>query len=624
MIDTPTLIDIQGLKTYFHTEGGVVKAVDDISISIKEGQTLGLVGESGSGKSVTSLTIMKLLPEASSEIAAGSISFLGQDLVKLPEADMRKVRGNDISMIFQEPMTSLNPVFKVGDQVAEAIMLHQKVSKSEALKRTIELFEEVGIPDPERRIKSYPHEMSGGQKQRVMIAMALSCEPKLLIADEPTTALDVTIQAQILDLMRKLRDERGMSILFITHDLGVIAEIADHVAVMFRGKLVELGSVMDIFRNPQHPYTKGLLECRPRLETRYRTLPTVADFLEVRQKEDGTSETIEKPLDDARLQELASQGRGRYLHPQTEVTGAGYDVSKIQSADLTWVPENEKPALSVQNLKVYFPIKGGVFGRTKDWVRAVDDVSFNVYRGQTLGLVGESGCGKTTCGRAIIRLIEPTEGVVNYEDVDMASLAGEALRSIRRRIQIIFQDPYSSLNPRMSVENALIEPMKVHGIGNSRTDRRDRAASLLEEVGLEADHLRRYPHEFSGGQRQRICIARALTVEPDFIICDESVSALDVSVQAQVLNLLKQLQLQRGLTYIFISHDLSVVKFMSDMMAVMQHGKIVEFGPSESIYADPQKAYTSDLIEAIPKDSLDDIQGRQNDRLAALAKRVGQ
>lgn len=623
MADTQTLLDIVGLKTYFHTEGGVVKAVDDLTINIKVGQTLGLVGESGSGKSVTSLTIMRLLPESSSEIPAGRISFLGKDLVKLPEPEMRAIRGKEISMIFQEPMTSLNPVFTVGNQVMEAIRLHQNVSKEEAEKRTVDLFREVGIPEPERRIGMYPHEMSGGQKQRVMIAMALSCNPKLLIADEPTTALDVTIQAQILDLLRRLRDQRGMGILFITHDLGVIAEIADEVAVMFRGKLVEFGKVIDIFTNAQHPYTKGLLACRPTLDTTFKRLPTVVDFMRTESQADGSVKVIEKPLDESRMTDLTNRGRERMLHPRSVLSAIGHPFEAGgHRPNTTCVDETTSPTLSVKNLKVHFPIRKGVFSKIVDYVRAVDDVSFDVFPGQTLGLVGESGCGKTTTGRAILRLVEPTDGTVMFQGMNVRELAGEELRLMRRKIQIIFQDPYSSLNPRMTVESCLIEPMAVHGLGTSWSDRRDRAAALLEEVGLATEHLRRYPHEFSGGQRQRICIARALTVEPEFVICDESVSALDVSVQAQVLNLLKDLQEERGLTYIFISHDLSVVKFMSDMMAVMKAGKIVEFGPSEAIYANPQQEYTRVLINAIPKDSLDDIRQRQADREAALAKRM--
>ena len=623
MPEAPTLIDIRGLKTWFHTEDQVVKAVDGLSIRIREGQTLGLVGESGSGKSVTSLSIMRLLPEVSARIEAGEISFLGRDLVRLPMKEMRRIRGRDISMIFQEPGTSLNPVYRVGSQVVEAIVLHQKVSRAEARRRAIALFDEVGIPDPQRRIDSYPHEMSGGQKQRVMIAMALSCNPKLLIADEPTTALDVTIQAQILDLIRKLRDERGMSILFITHDLGVIAEIADEVAVMFRGKVVEYNTVERIFANPQHPYTRGLLACRPKLATEYKRLPTVADFMEAREDGAGDLRVIEKPLDDARLQQLISKGRGRLLHPQAELQAIGHAWEEDKHArDTRTVPAGAPPILKVTDLKVHFPIRKGVFSRVAGYVKAVDGISFNVYKGQTLGLVGESGCGKTTTGRAILRLVPITAGRVDFEGADLAHVNGEALRRLRRRIQIVFQDPYSSLNPRMTVESMLIEGMRVHGLGGTKRDRRDRAARLLEEVGLEAGHLSRYPHEFSGGQRQRICIARALAVEPEFIICDESVSALDVSVQAQVLNLLKDLQEEHGLTYIFISHDLSVVKFMSDMMAVMKDGSIVEFGPSEAIYGHPKDEYTRKLIAAIPNASLENIRRRQQQRQAAQARRT--
>ncbi len=621
MPEAATIIDIEGLKTYFHTDEGVVKAVDDLSVKIKVGHTLGLVGESGSGKSVTSLSIMKLLPEVSARIEAGSISFLGRDLVRLPDVEMRSIRGKDVSMIFQEPTTSLNPVFRVGKQVMEAIILHQKVSKSEARSRTIELFKEVGIRDAERRVDSYPHEMSGGQKQRVMIAMALSCNPKLLIADEPTTALDVTIQAQILDLLRQLRDERGMAILFITHDLGVIAEIADEVAVMFNGKLVEQNTIEQIFTNAQHPYTKGLLACRPQLDSTFKRLPTVSDFMETKEV-NGQIEVVERKVDDKRMQELVSKGRGRMLHPRTELDAVGHPWEQgHHEEDTTMVPEGQEPVLKVEDLKVHFPIKKGILSRTVDYVRAVDGISFNVYKGQTLGLVGESGCGKTTTGRAILRLVPPTSGNVTFEGIDISSVRGEELRAVRRRIQIIFQDPYGSLNPRMTIEAALTEPMAVHKLCDNRKQRREKAASLLEEVGLVGDFLGRYPHEFSGGQRQRICIARALAVEPDFIICDESVSALDVSVQAQVLNLLKDLQEQYGLTYIFISHDLSVVKFMSDMMAVMNMGKIVEFGPSENIYEDPSEDYTKKLIAAIPKDTIENIRERQRAREEAQKKR---
>ncbi|MEX2169035.1 MAG: ABC transporter ATP-binding protein [Pirellulales bacterium] len=613
------VIDVENLSTFFHTEDGVVRAVDQVSFRVDPGRTLGIVGESGSGKSVTSLSIMQLLA-STAEIESGRISFLGKDLVRLPEPQMRSIRGKEISMIFQEPMTSLNPVFTAGYQVMEAILLHQKVSKEEARKRTIALFDEVGIPEPEVRVDSYPHQMSGGQKQRVMIAMALSCNPKLLIADEPTTALDVTIQAQILDILRRLRDQRGMSILFITHDLGVIAEIADDVLVMYRGKMVEYGPVLDIFSKPQHPYTKGLLACRPRLDTPYRKLPTVDDFMETRTV-DGDIRIVEKSMSDVRLKELKTWGRGRMLHPRSKLAAMGHPWEEgHHGPDDIALPESAKPLLSVQNLQVHFPIRRGIFSRTVGHVKAVDGIYFDVYPGQTLGLVGESGCGKTTAGRAILRLIEPTAGIVEFDGIDVGNLGSGSLRELRGRMQIIFQDPYGSLNPRMTIESAIVEPMVIQGIGKNRAERRERAAELLKEVDLEPAFLRRYPHEFSGGQRQRLCIARALAVEPEFIICDESVSALDVSVQAQVLNLLKDLQNKRGLTYIFISHDLSVVKFMADMMAVMNAGKIIEFGPSENIYADPKDPYTKRLIAATPKDDLDHIRRRIADRDKAKDK----
>jgi peptide/nickel transport system ATP-binding protein len=612
----PILLEVADLRTFFHSEEGVVKAVDDLSFKLEQGRTLGIVGESGSGKSVTSLSIMRLL-SSTAKIETGKISFLGRDLVRLPERQMQSIRGRDISMIFQEPMTSLNPVFTVGAQIMEAIILHQRVSKAEARSKTIDLLREVGIPKPEQRVDSYPHQMSGGQKQRVMIAMALSCNPQLLIADEPTTALDVTIQAQILEILRKLRDNRGMAIIFITHDLGVIAEIADEVLVMYRGEEVEYGPVLEIFSNPKHPYTKGLLACRPRLETKYRRLPTVDDFMQT-VREGDTVRIIEKKMDAARLQHLESTGRGRLLHPKTELSWIGHPWEEgLHAADTQTVAEGTVPLLAVKNLQVYFSVRRGILARTVDHIRAVDDVSFNVYRGQTLGLVGESGCGKTTTGRAILRLIEPTAGKVLYNGTDVAQLSARELRKLRGKMQIIFQDPYGSLNPRMTIEAAITEPMVIQRVGANTADRRERAAQLLREVDLKPEFLRRYPHEFSGGQRQRVCIARALAAGPDFIICDESVSSLDVSVQAQVLNLLKELQEKHGLTYIFISHSLSVVKFMADMMAVMNNGKIVEFGPSENIYKNPKEAYTRRLIDATPKDNIDLIRKRVSERASA-------
>ena len=593
------LLQIVGLRTYFHTEDKVVRAVDlaaDTRLEIRPSHTLGVVGESGSGKSVTALSIMRLLPPETARIEAGEIVFLGRDVVGLPQSAMRNVRGKDIGMIFQEPMTSLNPVFTVGDQVMEPIMVHEDVTKAEARERALALFREVDIPDPERRLDTYPHEMSGGQKQRVMIAMALSCNPKLLIADEPTTALDVTIQAQILDLLRKLRDTRGMSIMFITHDLGVIAEIADEVAVMFQGHLVEHGNVLQIFESPRHPYTRSLLACRPSLDTRFRRLPTTSTFMDWHIDDQNRLVIDEKEVSPGELAKLEHVGRDKMVAPEGE------------------------PLLSVKDLKVYFPIRKGVLGRVHDYVRAVDGVSFKVWPGQTLGLVGESGCGKTTCGRALLRLIENkggtrVEGEVWVKDRDIFHLPTKEFRELRRNMQIIFQDPYSSLNPRMTVGDMISEPMEVHKLYKTKAERNERVAHLLEEVGLEAAHMNRYPHEFSGGQRQRISIARALALDPKFIVCDESVSALDVSVQAQVLNLLKDLQEAHDLTYIFISHDLSVVKFMSDTMAVMKDGKIVEMGIADEIYANPKEAYTRRLIDAVPSDDLDHIRARREERV---------
>ncbi len=584
------LLEVEGLRTRFDSDEPVV-AVDGVSFSIAPGRTLGLVGESGSGKSVTSLSVIGLLPETAT-ITAGSVSYLGRDLVKLPRRALRPLRGAEIAMIFQEPGTALNPVLKVGKQVAETIRIHEKVSRKEAMERVRALFEEVGIPRPAERVHSYPHELSGGQKQRVMIAMALACSPGLLIADEPTTALDVTIQAQILDLLRRLRDERGMAILFITHDLGVIAEIADDVAVMYEGKLVEQAEILELFENPKHPYTKGLLACRPRLDSSFRRLPTVADFMEASGEERATPN----------LEALSNVGRPRLLHP---------GAAPGEEAAVEHVPSNAQPLLSVRDLEVVFEARRGLFAGGAPQVRAVDGVSFDVYRGQTLGLVGESGCGKTTLGRAILKLTAIAAGSIVFGGVDLAGVRGRMLRRMRRRFQLVFQDPYASLNPRMRVDALVTEPMAVHEIAIDRKERRARAADLLREVGLEERHLERYPHEFSGGQRQRIAIARALAADPELLICDECVSALDVSVQAQVLNLLKDLQDERGLTYLFISHDLSVVQFMADMIAVMRSGKIVEFGAAGRVYADPQADYTRELIAAVPEDSLEAIRRRR-------------
>lgn len=584
------LLDVRNLKTYFKSEDNIVKAVDDVSFQLKRGETLGIVGESGSGKSVTALSIMQLVPKPMGQIVGGNILFNSPskgilDLTKISEREMQKERGNDISMIFQEPMTSLNPVYTCGDQVMEAILLHQKLSKTEAKQKTIELFEKAKLPRPKDIFNAYPHQISGGQKQRVMIAMAMSCNPSVLIADEPTTALDVTVQARILELMCQLRDENDMSIIFITHDLGVIAEIADRVMVMYHGKVVESGTTYDIFNNPQHPYTKGLLACRPRLNMKLRVLPVVSDFME----KDESGNIVEK-----KDHKFSSVGHALLYNFVSE------DEIKDRQDDL----KKKEPHLKVKDLQTYFPISKGLFGKVTDYVKAVDNVSFDVYPGETLGLVGESGCGKTTLGRTILRLIEPTGGDIYFEGKSIKDVQGEDMRKLRKDMQIIFQDPYSSLNPRMTIGEAIIEPMRVNGVLESDFQRRRRAVELLETVSLSAKQFERYPHEFSGGQRQRICIARALALNPKFIICDESVSALDVSVQAQVLNLLNKLKEDFNFTSIFISHDLSVVKFMSDRILVMNKGKIEEIGYAEEIYNNPQSEYTKKLINSIPKGDL--------------------
>ena len=577
------LLEVRNLVTEFRAEDGWVRAVNGVSFTLNRGEIIGIVGESGSGKSVTSLSTMRLIPNPPGKISGGEILFhepdkAPVDLVKLSEAEMRSYRGNRIAMIFQEPMTSLNPVFSCGEQVMEALILHQRLDKKTAKAQTIQLFEKVKLPRPTVIFDSYPHQLSGGQKQRVMIAMAMSCNPAVLIADEPTTALDVTVQKTILELMQELQQQNDMGILFITHDLGVIAELADRVIVMYKGNIVEQGRVQDIFKNPQHPYTKGLLACRPPLDKRLKKMPTIADFM--REDEQGKLIAIEQSVDEAVNQQVETH----------EERAARHELLYKQ-----------KPILEVRNLNTLFPIKKGLLGRVSDYVRAVDNITLDVYPGETLGLVGESGCGKTTLGRSILRLIEPTSGQIIFKGKDLATLSPKEMRTMRKDIQIIFQDPYSSLNPRMTIGNAIMEPMQVHGILANETERKKKVIELLERVSLKEMHFNRYPHEFSGGQRQRICIARALALRPEFIICDESVSALDVSVQAQVLNLLNELKRDFGFSYIFISHDLSVVKFMSDRMVVMQKGRIEEMGDPEEIYRAPKSEYTKKLIAAIPK-----------------------
>lgn len=581
------LLTIRNLKVAFKHENQWLEAIHGIDLDVMAGRTLGLVGESGSGKSVSSLAVMHLLNERVSRIKADSICIEGEEIKGYSERQMAEVRGKRIAMIFQEPMTSLNPVYKCGFQVSEMIMQHEGrtalrpfdelraqgpgfVGKKEAKERVIELFKQVMLPRPEAIYDSYPHELSGGQKQRVMIAMAIACHPQLLIADEPTTALDVTVQLEILKLLRKLQNETGMGMIFITHDLGVVAEIADDVAVMHNGEILERGTVQEILNRPQHPYTQGLLACRPPMDVRLKRLPIVKEFL------DGQWQG----------------GKAQILH-DLQIT------EEERKAHLEQL-YSKQPLLKVEHLQTWYPLRKGVFNHVYGHVKAVDDVTIDVYEGETLGLVGESGCGKTTLGRSILRLAEPTGGKVWFDGIEVTALKGQTLRDFRKQAQIVFQDPYSSLNPRITIGEAIAEPMCVHGFEKSHAKLRNIACDLLEQVGLKAEHYDRYPHEFSGGQRQRICIARALAVNPRLVICDESVSALDVSVQAQVLNLLNRLKAERNLTYIFISHDLSVVRFMSDRVVVMYNGKPVETNEADALFEHPLNAYTKKLIDALP------------------------
>lgn len=562
--DLHYIIEVKNLSISF----GDKQVLNNINFKVEQGDTLGIVGESGSGKSLTSLAIMGLLSPNVTIHPESEILFRQDDkmidLLKLSPKELEEIRGNEIGMIFQEPMTSLNPSLRCGEQVEEEIRLHQNLSKEEAKKKVLHLFEQVKLPNPERIYKAYPHELSGGQKQRVMIAMAISCEPKLLIADEPTTALDVTVQKATLDLLKELQEKNNMSMLFISHDLGVIANVCEEVLVMFRGDVVEQGNVETIFNHPKENYTKGLIACRPRLDERAKRLPTVKDFLE-----NPNFKT-----------EIYTEEEREAFH------------EKIYA---------NPPILEVKNLKKYF-YPSTLFGNaTIPNVKAVDDISFKVYPGETMGLVGESGSGKTTLSRTVLLLEKPTAGEIYYNGIDITKLKKEQIRKLRREIQIIFQDPYSSLNPRQTIAQIITEPMQVHKIGLNKAERLKTASSLLQKVGLSDQDLNKYPHEFSGGQRQRIGIARALALNPKFIICDESVSALDVSVQAQVLNLLNDLKTEFGFTYIFISHDLAVVKYMSDQLLVMQHGEMKELNDADKVYAHPTTNYTKELIEAIPK-----------------------
>ncbi len=570
MITVP-LLHIKNLSVDFSTDKASVNALKNIDISIFRGEIMAIVGESGSGKSVTSLSILQLLATPPAIYTSGELLLTVVDetidILQTPREKLRAIRGNQVAMIFQEPMSSLNPVLTCGYQVMEAIRQHHTISDTESERRTIALFEKVKLPDPAGIFHRYPHQLSGGQKQRVMIAMAMSCEPSLLICDEPTTALDVTVQKNILQLIRELQQQNNMGVIFITHDLSVVAEIADRVAVMYKGSIVEQGTANQVFNSPQHPYTKALLACRPALHPKGERLPVVSDFM-------GVTET------------------GEIVEKQVQVIHSIPDVQP-QTA-------NPKTLLSVENLKVWFPLKRSFLGNIRSYTKAVDEVSFTIYEGETLGLVGESGCGKSTLGRAMLRLVEATLGSIKYKGFDLRQADEKTIRSLRKEMQIIFQDPYSSLNPRMTVGEAIAEPLLVHKLASSAKARKEKVMELLEKVNLGSAYYHRYPHEFSGGQRQRIVIARALALRPSFLVCDESVSALDVSVQAQVLNLLNDLKKEFGFTAVFISHDLSVVRYISDRIMVMNKGKIEETGPAEQVYAHPQNAYTQRLIASIP------------------------
>lgn len=556
------LLTINDLTLEFRSDDNSNLALSHITFQLFPNEIVALVGESGSGKSVTSLSILQLLPPAAHYIS-GEILFSDWegnplDLLQKSPAQLQKIRGNKIAMIFQEPMTSLNPVLTCGDQVMEAILVHKKISRQQAKAKTLEWFTKVKLPSPESVFNRYPHQLSGGQKQRVMIAMAMCCEPSILICDEPTTALDVTVQKTILELIKELQKQTGMGVIFITHDLGVVAEIADRAIVMYKGEIVEQGTTRNVFLNPIHPYTRALIACRPVNHNRGERLPIVSDFME------GNKSELVKYSETSKL-------------------------------------VNNAVLLKVENLHVHFGKHSSLFRRKQEIVRAVDGVSFDLYKGETLGLVGESGCGKTTLGRTILRLIEPTSGKIIFNGEDLKAKRPGDLLNLRKDLQIVFQDPYSSLNPRISIGSALSEPLKVHGIIKTESGRKQKVMELLEKVDLRPEHYNRYPHEFSGGQRQRIVIARALALDPSFIVCDESVSALDVSVQAQVLNMLNDLKKEFGFTVIFISHDLSVVRYISDRILVMNKGKIVESGPSDQIYYNPEQEYTINLVASIPK-----------------------
>ena len=648
------VLKIEDLCVDFLRNGSYLPAVSHLSYELFRGRTLGIVGESGSGKSVSTLCIMQLLPPAPKCRVSGSIHFFEHsrsiNLLSLSEDEMRHYRGNRISMIFQEPMTSLNPVQKCGAQVVEMLQQHDHVSNKEARKRVLALFDEVLLPRPEKIFDSYPHEISGGQKQRVMIAMALICHPDIIIADEPTTALDVTVQKTILELLRQLQSKYNIGIIFITHDLGVIAQIADDVAVMYHGEVVEQGSAQQVLYHPQHPYTQGLLACRPPLDSRPRRLPTVKDFLEgnapveslppspsqhsplstspssptsptqptqtsstqptqassshldqASPAQSSQSPSLQQPLTTPTQPTQASSSQSPSLQQPPATPIQPTQASPSQSSNASPAQHPQTPLIQVRDLEVTYALKKNIFGKVLQELKAVDKLSFDIFPGETLGLVGESGCGKSTLGRSLLRLIDHSSGTIHYRGRSLDTLSSSEMRALRPKLQIIFQDPYSSLNPRIPVGEAILEPLRNYHLYDSDEQRRQRVLELMQQVGLEADWYGRYPHEFSGGQRQRVCIARALVLQPELVICDESVSALDVSVQAQVLNLLNDLKEHYGFTYLFITHDLSVVKFLSDRIMVMEKGHLVEMNTADELYAHPQHPYTQRLIASLPK-----------------------